>query len=74
VKTYFEGVGGVTVAGPFIVKGPGVHALTRKAFQLSSVRFDRRNDLRGENSLHLARHAYRRPVTAVRHASIARAL
>ena len=38
VQTYFEGVGSITVAGPFNVQGPGEHGYARQDFHLSSVR------------------------------------
>jgi hypothetical protein len=64
VKTYFEGVGSVTVAGPFNVEGPGKTVTRDKIFTCHpSASLD--ETACAEKILsNLAHHAYRRPVTA----------
>ncbi len=64
VKTYFEGVGSVTVAGPFNVEGPG-HTVTRDKIFICHPSGASDEMACAEKILtNLAHHAYRRPVTA----------
>jgi hypothetical protein len=64
VKTYFEGVGSVTVAGPFNVEGPG-HTITRDNIFICHPSGSADEMGCAEKILsNLARRAYRRPVTA----------
>jgi len=64
VKTYFEGVGSVTVAGPFNVEGPG-HTVTRDKIFICHPSGAGDEMACAEKILtNLAHHAYRRPVTA----------
>ncbi len=64
VKTYFEGVGSVTVAGPFNVEGPG-HTVTRDRIFICHPSGSSDEIGCAEKILtNLAHHAYRRPVTA----------
>src|SRR5882724_2905394 len=64
VKTYFEGVGGVTVAGPFNVKGPGDTPSREKLFSCHPSASIGEMACAEKILSNLARHAYRRPVTA----------
>jgi uncharacterized protein DUF1592/uncharacterized protein DUF1588/uncharacterized protein DUF1587/uncharacterized protein DUF1585/uncharacterized protein DUF1595 len=64
VKTYFEGVGSVTVAGPFNVEGPG-HTVTRdKIFTCHPSGASDEMACAEKILTNLAHRAYRRPVTA----------
>jgi len=64
VKTYFEGVGSVTVAGPFNVEGPG-HTVTRDKIFICHPSGAADEMGCAEKILsNLAHHAYRRPITA----------
>lgn len=64
VKTYFEGVGSVTVAGPFNAEGPG-HTVTRDRIFICHPSGSSDEIGCAEKILtNLAHHAYRRPVTA----------
>ena len=64
VKTYFEGVGSVTVAGPFNVEGPG-HTVSRdKIFTCHPSGSNDEMACAEKILTNLAHHAYRRPVTA----------
>ncbi len=64
VKTYFEGVGSVTVAGPFNVEGPG-HTVTRDKIFICHPSASTDEMACAEKILNnLAHRAYRRPVTA----------
>ena len=64
VKTYFEGVGSVTVAGPFNVEGPG-HTVTRDKIFICHPSGSVDEMGCAEKVLsNLAHHAYRRPVSA----------
>jgi hypothetical protein len=64
VKTYFEGVGSVTVAGPFNVEGPG-HTVTRDKIFICHPSASADEMACAEKILsNLAHRAYRRPVTA----------
>lgn len=64
VKTYFEGVGSVTVAGPFNVKGPGETATREKIFICRPSGSADEMACAEKILTNLARDAYRRPVTA----------
>jgi len=64
VKTYFEGVGSVTVAGPFNVKGPGDTPSREKLFSCHPSASIDEMACAEKILSNLARHAYRRPVTA----------
>jgi Protein of unknown function (DUF1592)/Protein of unknown function (DUF1588)/Protein of unknown function (DUF1585)/Protein of unknown function (DUF1587)/Protein of unknown function (DUF1595) len=63
-KDYFEGLGGITVAGPFDVQGPGTTESRNKIFVCHPT------DPSGEQACaekilgNLAHRAYRRPITA----------
>jgi Protein of unknown function (DUF1592)/Protein of unknown function (DUF1588)/Protein of unknown function (DUF1587)/Protein of unknown function (DUF1585)/Protein of unknown function (DUF1595) len=64
VKTYFEGVGSVTVAGPFNVEGPG-HTVTRDKIFICHPSGSTDEMACAEKILsNLAHRAYRRPVSA----------
>ncbi|HEX3486417.1 MAG TPA: DUF1592 domain-containing protein [Micropepsaceae bacterium] len=64
VKTYFEGVGSVTIAGPFNVEGPG-HTATRDKIFICHPSGSADEMGCAEKILsNLAHHAYRRPITA----------
>ena len=64
VKTYFEGVGSVTVAGPFNVEGPG-HTVTRDKIFICHPSGSADEMGCAEKILsNLAHRAYRRPVSA----------
>jgi len=64
VKTYFEGVGSVTVAGPFNVEGPG-HTVTRDKIFICHPAKTADEEACAEKILsNLAHRAYRRPVSA----------
>ncbi len=63
VQTYFEGVGSVTVAGPFNVKGPGDTPSREKIFICHPSGSVDEMTCAEKILSNLARHAYRRPVT-----------
>jgi len=63
VRTYFEGVGTITVAGPYKVEGPGVTPARDKIFVCRPARGE--EQACAEKILsNLAHRAYRRPVDA----------
>jgi len=63
VRVYFEGVGTITVAGPYKVQGPGVTPTRDKIFICRPARGE--EEACAEKILsNLAHHAYRRPVAA----------
>src|SRR5437870_3143616 len=63
VRTYFEGVGTITVAGPYKVEGPGVTPARDKIFVCRPARGE--EPACAEKILsNLAHRAYRRPVAA----------
>jgi mono/diheme cytochrome c family protein len=63
VRTYFEGVGTITVAGPYKVQGPGVTPARDKIFVCRPARGE--EQACAEKILsNLAHRAYRRPVDA----------
>src|SRR5437016_5968809 len=63
VRTYFEGVGTITVAGPYKVEGPGVTPARDKIFVCRPARGE--EEACAEKILsNLAHRAYRRPVAA----------
>src|SRR5439155_5269639 len=63
VRTYFEGVGTITVAGPYKVEGPGVTPARDKIFVCRPARGE--EQACAEKILsNLAHRAYRRPVAA----------
>lgn len=64
VQTYFEGVGSVTVAGPFNVKGPGDTPSREKIFICHPSASVDEMACAERILSNLAQHAYRRPVTA----------
>ena len=63
VQTYFEGVGSVTVAGPFNVKGPGDTPSRERIFICHPSASADEMACAEKILSNLARHAYRRPVT-----------
>jgi hypothetical protein len=64
VKTYFEGVGSITVAGPFDVEGPGDTASRDKIFTCQPSGPADEAACAEKILSNLAHHAYRRPVVA----------
>jgi uncharacterized protein DUF1592/uncharacterized protein DUF1588/uncharacterized protein DUF1587/uncharacterized protein DUF1585/uncharacterized protein DUF1595 len=64
VKTYFEGVATVTVAGPFNVEGPGHTATRDKIFICHPSGSSDEMDCAEKILTNLAHRAYRRPLTA----------
>jgi mono/diheme cytochrome c family protein len=64
VQTYFEGVGSVTVAGPFNVQGPGETASREKIFTCQPSSSADEMACAEKIITNLAHRAYRRPVTA----------
>jgi len=64
VQTYFEGVGSVTVAGPFNVKGPGETVPREKIFICHPSGPSDETACAEKILSNLAHHAYRRPVGA----------
>ncbi|MDE2476954.1 MAG: DUF1592 domain-containing protein [Alphaproteobacteria bacterium] len=63
VQTYFEGVGSVTVAGPFNVKGPGDTVARDKIFICHPSGSADEMACAEKILSNLAHHAYRRPVS-----------
>ena len=63
VTQYFEGVGGITVAGPFNVEGPGQTATREKIFICRPSGSADEMACAEKILNNLAHHAYRRPVT-----------
>src|SRR5262249_56775780 len=63
VRTYFEGVGTITIAGPYNVQGPGTTASREKIFICRPAA--RADDQACAEKIisNLAHRAYRRPVT-----------
>jgi len=64
VQQYFEGVGSITVAGPFNVEGPGQTATRDKIFICHPSGAADEMACAEKILNNLAHHAYRRPVTA----------
>jgi len=64
VQTYFEGVNSITVAGPLKVQGPGETATRDKIFICQPATPADEMACAEKILSNLARHAYRRPVTA----------
>lgn len=64
VRTYFEGVGTVTVAGPFKVEGLGVTASREKIFTCRPAARAEEEACAEKILSNLAHRAYRRPVAA----------
>jgi hypothetical protein len=64
VQTYFEGVNSITVAGPLKVQGPGETATRDKIFICQPTGPADEMACAEKILSNLARHAYRRPVTA----------
>ena len=64
VQTYFEGVGSVTVAGPFNVEGPGATPTRDKIFICHPANAADELSCAEKILSSLARRAYRRPVSA----------
>jgi len=64
VRTYFEGVGGITVAGPFNVQGPGVTPSREKIFVCRPAAAAEEQACAEKILSNLAQRAYRRPVAA----------
>jgi hypothetical protein len=63
VQTYFEGVGTITVAGPFNVQGPGDTATREKIFTCSPSGAADEQACAERILTNLAHRAYRRPVS-----------
>src|SRR5262249_15719736 len=61
---FFEGVGSISVAGPYNVQGPGDTASRAKIFLCHPATQADEESCAGKILLNLARRAYRRPVTA----------
>jgi hypothetical protein len=64
VQTYFEGVGSITVAGPFNVQGPGETVTRSKIFVCHPSRPAEEQACATKILSNLAHRAYRRPVGA----------
>jgi hypothetical protein len=64
VQQYFEGVGSITIAGPFNVEGPGQTATRDKIFICHPSGSADEMACAEKILTNLAHHAYRRPVTA----------
>jgi mono/diheme cytochrome c family protein len=63
VRTYFEGVGTITIAGPYNVQGPGTTASREKIFICRPAARADEEACAQKILSNLAHHAYRRPVT-----------
>src|SRR5262245_33925870 len=63
VRTYFEGVGTITIAGPYNVTGPGTTASREKIFTCRPAARTDEQACADKIISTLARRAYRRPVT-----------
>jgi len=63
VRTYFEGVGTITIAGPYSVQGPGITASREKIFTCRPAGRDDGQPCAEKILSNLAHRAYRRPVT-----------
>jgi mono/diheme cytochrome c family protein len=63
VRTYFEGVGTITIAGPYNVQGPGITASREKIFICRPAGRDDGQPCAEKILSNLAHRAYRRPVT-----------
>ena len=63
VRTYFEGVGTITIAGPYNVQGPGTTASREKIFICRPAARADEQACAQKILSNLAHHAYRRPVT-----------
>ena len=74
VTTYFEGVGSITVAGPFNVQGPGKTVTRDKIFICLPSGTGEEQACATKVLSNLAHRAYRRPVVAGDIAATARAL
>jgi mono/diheme cytochrome c family protein len=64
VRTYFEGVGTITIAGPYKVQGPGTTASREKIFICRPAARTEEQACAEKILSNLAHHAYRRPVTS----------
>jgi hypothetical protein len=64
VQQYFEGVGSITVAGPFKVDGPGETTTREKIFICQPTAAEQEQACAEKILSNLAHHAYRRPVNA----------
>jgi mono/diheme cytochrome c family protein len=64
VRTYFEGVGGITIVGPFNVQGPGVTPSREKVFVCRPAARAEEQACAEKILSSLAHRAYRRPVAA----------
>jgi mono/diheme cytochrome c family protein len=64
VRTYFEGVGGITVVGPFNVQGPGVTPSREKIFICHPAAPTEEQACAEKILANLAHRGYRRPVAA----------
>src|SRR5206468_3258932 len=64
VQTYFEGVGSITVAGPFNVQGPGETVTRNKIFVCHPSGAAQEQACAKKILSNLAHRAYRRPVGA----------
>jgi mono/diheme cytochrome c family protein len=63
-KDYFEGLGGITVAGPFNVQGPGSTESRDRIFLCHPAAPAEEQACAEKNITNLAHRAYRRPITA----------
>jgi mono/diheme cytochrome c family protein len=63
VRTYFEGVGTITIAGPYNVQGPGTTTSREKIFTCRPAARADDQPCAEKILSNLARRAYRRPVT-----------
>src|SRR5215470_13507626 len=64
VRTYFEGVGTITIAGPYKVQGPGATASREKIFICRPAARTEEQACAEKILSNLAHNAYRRPVTS----------
>ena len=62
VRTYFEGLGAITIAGPYNVQGPGATASRERIFICRPAGRADEEDCAQKILTSLARHAYRRPI------------
>ena len=64
IQSYFEGVGNISVAGPYDVQGPGDTASREKIFICHPAAPAEESLARKRSSHNLAHRAYRRPIAA----------
>ena len=73
-RTYFEGVGSITIAGPYNVQGPGATASRDKIFICRPAARAEEQACAEKILSNLAHRAYRRPIAADDMQPLARAL